>query len=82
MALKPENLKLLLDTYGIGVRAGVITPQVEDEKQLRAVLGLPDMSPAVLADWKSTDGVRKPITLKVEEVAAQPVDPQTKPDPA
>ena len=70
MALKPENLKLLLDTYGIGVRAGVITPQVEDEKALRVVLGLPEMSKAVIADWKSTDNVRRPITLQAEESPA------------
>lgn len=77
MAVKPENLKLLLDTYGIGVRAGVITPQVEDEKTLRVALGLPEMSPSTLADWKSTNNVRRPITLQQEDTA-QPAKPANK----
>lgn len=74
--MKPENLKMLLDTYGIGVRAGVITPQVEDEKQLREAMGLPPMSSSVLADWNTTDNVRKPITLQKDQTAAPVTAPE------
>ncbi len=61
------NLKSLLDAYGVGVRAGVITPQTDDERALRDKFGLPEMSDAVVADWAESGGVRHPITLAVGE---------------
>jgi hypothetical protein len=54
----------LLDAYGIGVRAGVITPCSEDEQAFRAMLRLPDLPSSVVKEWKRTDGVRLPITLQ------------------
>ena len=60
------DVKTLLDAYGVGVRAGLITPQVDDEVYFREVLGLPEMSQAVRSDWETTGGVRKPITLAQE----------------
>jgi len=61
------KLKTLIDSYGVAVRAGVITPQVEDEKYMRKQFGLPVMSAATEADWGRTEGVRKPLTLKEGE---------------
>jgi hypothetical protein len=61
------TLKSLIDAYGVGVRAGVITPQTDDEKEIRAKFGLPDMSAAVIADWAESGGVRHPITLAIGE---------------
>ena len=53
----------LLENYGVGVRAGVITPNAEDEAWFRSMLGLPAMPAEVTADWLGTGGVRHPITL-------------------
>lgn len=74
-------LKGKLDAYGVGVRAGAITPQTEDEAEFRKQFELPPPSNAVAADWEETDGVRKPITLAgangASPLAVQPVDPAT-----
>jgi hypothetical protein len=58
-----QNLKTFADAYGIAVRAGVLTPNLEDEKAVRKMFGLPDASPEVVAEWSRTKGVRLPITL-------------------
>jgi hypothetical protein len=55
-----------LDAYGVGVRAGVLTPNADDEKFFRAKFGMPAMSAAVLAAWKADGDVRKPITLAAQ----------------
>jgi hypothetical protein len=57
------DLKLLLDLYGVGVRAGVLTPQVEDETYFRNLIDLPNMSGSTVMDWKNTGNVRHPITI-------------------
>jgi hypothetical protein len=62
-----STLKGVLDAYGVGVRAGVITPQTDDEVQMRVIMGLPVMSDAVAADWAESGGVRHPITLAINE---------------
>lgn len=51
------------DAYGVAVRAGVITPQTQDEDAFRKKLGLPPMSPAAKAAWSLDKGTRRPITL-------------------
>ncbi len=56
--------KSLLDGYGVGVRAGAITPQFDDEKALRAKLGLPAPGADVSRTWAEDGGVRRPITLQ------------------
>lgn len=63
-------MKSMIDAYGVGVRAGTITPTAEDEKLWRDLMDLPDMSSAVTNAWKEDGGFRRPITLKVEEPAA------------
>jgi hypothetical protein len=59
-----NKLKGLFEVYGIGVRAGAITPCLEDEKYFRQQLGIPAAPEAVVADWNDSDGVRRPITLQ------------------
>jgi hypothetical protein len=58
-----NDLAILVNSYGVAVRAGVVTPCIEDEVYFRDLFGLPAMSAAIKADWSKTDGIRKPITL-------------------
>ena len=74
MALKQEQaaiVRTLLDSYGVGVRAGVLTPCLEDEQWFRKLIGLDPASAEVIADWASTNGIRKPNTLKAEEASTK-----------
>lgn len=57
-----EELRAQMDTYGIGVRSGAITPQPEDEEAFRKRTRLPGMSQAVRKAWEADGGVRRPIT--------------------
>jgi hypothetical protein len=59
-----EKLKGLLDAYGVGVRAGVITPCLEDENSFRAMLGLEAAPPEVVEAWEEQGGIRIPVTLQ------------------
>lgn len=61
--LTAEDLKRVLDAYGVGVRAGTITPTPEDEKYFRSLAKFPEMGEKVLEDWNASGGIRKPITL-------------------
>ena len=81
-----DSLQGLVNTYGIAVRAGVITPSIEDEIYFREIMDLPDISAGAVASWKETDGIRKPITL-VQEGGSQvspasPTKQQAKPQEA
>ncbi|OHE63859.1 MAG: phage portal protein [Treponema sp. GWC1_61_84] len=60
-----EDMRAYIDAYGIGVRAGVITPQPEDEKHFREKGKLPVVTEAVTQAWKKDGGVRRPVTLAV-----------------
>ena len=55
-------VKDTLDTYGVAVRAGVITPNVEDERAVREQMRLPQVPPQVEQEWVENP-VRSPITL-------------------
>jgi len=70
-----EKLRLFIEAYGVGVRAGVLTPNLDDEKAVREMFGLPIPNDSVVASWAKTDGVRSPITVAA---AVQEVD-NTKP---
>ena len=76
------KLKDLLDAYGAGVRAGVITPCLEDENAFRKMFGLPPAPPPVVEAWEGQGGIRTPVTLQrsdqIEEV--DPLDPMNTPD--
>lgn len=59
-----EAFKVEVDTYGVAVRAGAVTPQEADEVNFRKKAGLPQMSEAALQAWDEDGGVRRPITLQ------------------
>jgi hypothetical protein len=59
-----EKLIDLLEAYSSAVRAGAITPCLQDENAFRKMMGLEPAPPAVEADWDKSEGVRKPITLQ------------------
>jgi len=61
-----ERIRMFVESYGIAVRDGVLTPCLNDEKEIRKLFGLSQPSQEVIDDWAKTDGVRRPITLKVE----------------
>lgn len=63
--LSPEEVKVIMDAYGVGVRAGSITPTQEDEAFFRKIANYPDMPKAVLDAWIQDNGFRRPITLAV-----------------
>lgn len=58
-----EVLRAKADTYGVAVRAGVITPQTADEEGFRKSMSLPAMGPDAQKAWADDKGVRRPITL-------------------
>lgn len=51
------------NAYGVGVRAGALTPQTDDEEDFRKALALPGMSADAKRAWDEDKGVRRPITL-------------------
>ena len=64
------------DSYGVGVRAGALTPQEEDEVHFREAAGLPEPGAAVNSLWDDQGGIRQPITLapSAPESPAPPED--------
>lgn len=74
-----ESLKAEFDAYGVGVRAGSLTPQIEDEEYYRKKTGLPELSPNARDAWSKESNVRRPITLTPlpgSEPQTQPTQPQ------
>lgn len=69
------DLKVLLDLYGVGVRAGTITPQMEDEAYFRKIADMPEMSEAVKKAWEEDGGFRRPITLATGAIQVASGDP-------
>ena len=67
---KSAVFKELIDAYGAGVRAGTITPTLEDENMFRQLAELPAATADVVALWKEDGGVRRPVTLKYDEQPA------------
>lgn len=61
--VNPANLREFAESYGVAVRAGLITPNIDDENHARELFGLPPANESVVAEWKRTDGVRAPITI-------------------
>lgn len=58
-----DKMRLLAEAYGVCVRAGLITPCLQDENEFREMLGLRPAPAEVVADWSSSAGVRRPVTL-------------------
>lgn len=59
-----DELKKRLDAFGVGVRAGVITPTLDDESRFREQLGLMQPNELVKNTWEEDGGTRRPITIK------------------
>jgi len=57
------TIKSKFDAYGVGVRAGTISPQVTDEETARIELGLSPMLDTTRAAWGQENNIRRPITL-------------------
>lgn len=66
-----ETVVDILTAYGVGVRAGAITPNVDDENLLRSKLSLSPISEAVRSAWND-EKVRRPITLAPPEGTVTP----------
>ena len=74
---KEFDLRAQVESYGMAVRAGVLTPQTEDEDSFREKLGLPQMSEDAKRAWETDKGVRRPVTLKDPgQKATPPQQPQ------
>jgi len=58
-----ENFKAEVDSYGVAVRAGAVTPTSDDEAHFRSKAGLPPMNADVKKAWSKDENVRRPITL-------------------
>jgi hypothetical protein len=61
------KLEAFVNAIGVAVRAGVLTPSIDDEVYVREYFGLPKMNADVVADWKKTEGARSPITIAAAE---------------
>ena len=75
-----QAAKSMAEAYGIGVRAGVLTPNLEDEEVMRAKFALGKASKAVTDSWDRDGGVRTPITLSSQnqkEADVDAVEPET-----
>lgn len=68
-----DALKSKMDAYGVGVRAGAITPQQPDEDNFRKELELPSLGNEGREAWEEDDGVRRPITLLPSGEAVAPM---------
>jgi phage gp29-like protein len=78
-----EDAKATVENYGVAVRAGVITPNRDDESHFREKLALPPMSKDVEREWKSVGGTRAPITVQQEGLPVTPAfGPRTSPSAA
>jgi HK97 family phage portal protein len=76
-----DSIKSKMDAYGVAVRAGAITPQIEDEVKLREEAGLPPISDDIKRAWDEDEGYRRPITLKLkQEIEKLETQLQTTPD--
>lgn len=64
---RDATVRAQLDAYGVAVRAGSITPNIEDERALRSKMGLPVASKDVERVWSEDGGARKPITIQSQE---------------
>lgn len=71
-----QTLKVLIDAYGVAVRAGLLTPCLQDENAFRKMLGLEEAPPEVVRSWASTSGVRMPVTIQDGITVAEGSDQQ------
>jgi lambda family phage portal protein len=62
----PEQAKQDFDAYGVAVRAGVITPTIEDEIFYRKKYNLPPLSKKAKEAW-AENPARQPVTLQSQQ---------------
>lgn len=74
LRLKHETLRQRIETYGVAVRAGVITPNEADEIALRKELELPPINSDIRAAWTEDGRARKPVTLQGQKENAAQAD--------
>ena len=67
-----QQIKGIFDAYGVGVRAGAITPVLDDEEYFREKAGFAPLSAAAREAWAKDKGVRRPITLAAVEAGTPP----------
>lgn len=72
-------VKAKADAAGVAVRAGLMTPQTDDEKQIRQDLQMPQMSGDVDKAWTHDEGYRTPITLFQKGAKPAPGQPAAAP---
>ena len=58
------DLRDQAETYGVGVRSGMVTAQKKDEQDFRVKAGLSKMSGEAEDAWKQDGGIRRPVTLQ------------------
>ena len=77
-----SDVKTLVDTFGVAVRAGLLTPTLDDEKYIRELLGFPDVTSEVVALWSESNNVRLPVTLQTGKPAGGSAAPPEGDPPA
>jgi HK97 family phage portal protein len=77
-----DVLRARFDAYGVGVRAGALTPQADDERAFREEASYPSPSSDVEDAWK-LEPIRRPITLKsvLDDPALAEPAPELDPEP-
>jgi hypothetical protein len=61
---KTDDFRSQIDAYAVGVRAGTITPNIEDEAYFRELFKFSPTNEHTDRAWKEDDFYRSPITLK------------------
>lgn len=64
------KLRAFVEAAGVAVRAGLLTPSMDDEIYIRKYFELPEMNADVKAEWERSNGTRGPITIAKEEAQA------------
>jgi phage gp29-like protein len=73
------KMRQQVESYGVAVRAGLVTPNMADEEYFRKINKLPAMPPEVVESWQSNP-TREPITIQPEGMAQPPNAQQPAPD--
>lgn len=65
--LNSAKARQRIETIGVAVRAGALTPQMPDEEKLRQEISMPPLGKEAKDAWEKDGGVRRPITLQSQE---------------
>lgn len=64
------KMRQQVESYGVAVRAGLVTPNMADEEYFRKINKLPAMPPEVVESWQANP-TREPITIQPDAMADQ-----------